>query len=242
MNNLKVNYIKQGNGDIFVFLLHGWGSSLDVYNNIIPVISDKYSVVAVDLPGMGKSEEPPFAWNVEDYAKWFESFVKGFNPEKIILFGHSFGGRIIIKLTSFTDLNIKKIVLVDSAGIKPKKSFKAKCRQRCFKIAKRLLPQKKVEELRKKMSSVDYNNATPLMKQVLVKTVNEDLTHYLSNIKAETLLFWGENDTATPISDGELMEKLIPNAGLVKVKGGHFSFLEQSFTFQRVIKSFLEIQ
>jgi pimeloyl-ACP methyl ester carboxylesterase len=238
---LDINYIKKGNGETFVFLLHGWASSCEVYNNIIPVIAAKYTVIAADLPGMGKTPEPSSPWNVTDYAKWFEKFIKSFGAENIILFGHSFGGRVIIKLTSFTDINIEKIVLIDSAGIKPKKTFKAKVKQRMFKIAKHLLPKKKVDEMRKKMSSQDYNNASPLMKQVLIKTVNEDLTHHLPEIKAETLLFWGENDTATPLSDGQLMEKLIPNAGLVKVKGGHFSFLEQSYTFTQVIKSFLKL-
>ena len=99
-----------------------------------------------------------------------------------------------------------------------------------------------VENMRKKRGSADYNSATPIMRQTLVKVVNEDLTKLLPNIKASSLLIWGTNDTATPLSDGEKMEKLIPDAGLVKVQGaGHYSFLEAPELVSRVVKSFLKI-
>ena len=78
------------------------------------------------------------------------------------------------------------------------------------------------------------------MRAILSKCVNEDLCHLMPRIKASTLLFWGENDTATPLSDAKRMEKLIPDAGLVTVAGaGHFSFLENPVLFERVLKSFL---
>mgnify|MGYP005765608411 FL=1 len=80
------------------------------------------------------------------------------------------------------------------------------------------------------------------MRQCLVRVVNEDLTHLLPSIKVPTLLVWGENDTDTPLSDAHLMEKLIPGAGLVTLKNaGHYAFLEQQYTFNRVVCSFLKI-
>ena len=82
-----------------------------------------------------------------------------------------------------------------------------------------------------------------MMRQTLVKVVNEDLTPLLSEIKQNTLLIWGENDTATPLSDGQLMEKLIKNSGLVTLKNaGHYSFLEQQFIFNKVISSFMKLE
>lgn len=145
---------------------------------------------------------------------------------------------------------ISKIVLVDSAGILPKKTFKQKVRQRFYKIGRRFLETRLMKKLfptaldafRKKMGSADYNAASPIMRQSLVLAVNEDLTSLLPKISAPTLLIWGDKDTATPLSDGQLMEKSIPDAGLVVLEGaGHFSFLEQPYVFQQVIKSFLKI-
>ena len=92
------------------------------------------------------------------------------------------------------------------------------------------------------MGSEDYRNASPRMRECLVKTINEDLTSYLPSILCPTLLIWGENDTATPMGHAKIMEKLIPDAGLVVLKSaGHYSFLDQSYTFGRVLDSFLEI-
>jgi pimeloyl-ACP methyl ester carboxylesterase len=97
-----------------------------------------------------------------------------------------------------------------------------------------------IEKRRAKAGSSDYNNASPKMRAILSKCVNEDLCHLMPLIKAPTLLFWGENDTATPLTDAKRMEKLIPDAGLVTVAGaGHFSFLENPQLFERVLKSFL---
>ena len=81
-----------------------------------------------------------------------------------------------------------------------------------------------------------------MMKQCMVKAVNEDLTDLLHKIKVETLLIWGENDTATPIADAKKMEELIPNAGLAVIaNAGHFCFLEQRVIFDRIMKSYFKI-
>ena len=99
-----------------------------------------------------------------------------------------------------------------------------------------------LENLRKRNGSADYNAASPIMRQTLVKVVNEDLTDLMPNVKAPTLLVWGTADDATPLSDALIMEKLMPEAGLVKFEGaGHYSFLERAPQFGRVLASFMNI-
>lgn len=251
INNININYVDKGEGDLVV-LLHGWGSNIKLFANLIDLLSAKYRVLAMDMPGFGESEEPPSAWCVDDYASFVIDFIKDYAPEKVVLLGHSFGGRVIIKLNSRNDLpfEIAKVILVDSAGILPPKTNKKSWKTRKYKIGKAILSTKiaqkiapdALENFRKKMGSADYAAASPLMRQVLVKTVNEDLEPLLPNIKCPTLLVWGVNDTATPLSDGEKMEKLIPDAGLVKLENaGHYSFLEQQYTFNRVMCSFMKI-
>ena len=93
---------------------------------------------------------------------------------------------------------------------------------------------------RAKVGSSDYSSASPMMRAILSKVVNEDLTGVMPGISCPTLLIWGANDTATPLSDAKTMEKLIPDAGLVSFDGvGHYSFLENPFQFAAVLKSFL---
>lgn len=251
VNGIKINYEQKGKGDLIV-LLHGWGSNIKLFANLIELLSKKYTVVAMDMPGFGESAEPPSAWCVDDYVDFVIDFLKDYNTDKVMLLGHSFGGRVIIKLNSRKNLPFKitKVILVDSAGILPPKSNKKSFRTYYYKagkavlstgIAKKIAPDA-LENFRKKMGSADYAAASPLMRQVLVKVVNEDLEPLLPNIKCPTLLVWGVNDTATPLSDGEKMEKLIPDAGLVKLENaGHYSFLEQQFTFNRVMSSFMKL-
>ncbi len=251
VNGIRINYEEKGEGDLIV-LLHGWGSNIKLFANMIDLLSPKYKVVAMDMPGFGESQEPPEAWDVGKYVDFVIDFLKDYDNKDIMFLGHSFGGRVIIKMHSRTDLpfNVSKVILVDSAGIMPPKSNKKSWRTRYYKMGKAVLSTKiaqmiapdALENFRKKMGSADYAAASPMMRQVMVKVVNEDLEPYLPNIKCPTLLVWGVNDTATPLSDGEKMEKLIPDAGLVKLENaGHYSFLEQQFIFNRVMASFMKL-
>lgn len=254
INGLKTNYIVMGeNKNDTVLVLHGWGANIKIYDGIIKLLSSKYKVYALDMPGFGQSDEPKEPWDVDRYVDFVLSFAEKMNITSTHLIGHSFGGRVIIKAVTRDNLPLKaqNIILIDSAGILPKKSLKQKAKIRIYKISRKLLETKilkklfpdAVENMRKKNGSADYNSATPIMRQTLVKVVNEDLTQLLPNIKQSTLLIWGENDTATPLSDGQLMEKLIPDSGLVTVKGsGHYSFLEQPVFVNRVIASFMKLE
>ena len=251
IGGIKINYDVRGQGEP-VLLLHGWGANIKLFDNLMSLLAAKYQVFALDMPGFGESMEPPAPWCVDDYTDFVLKFIEEQGIKKATLLGHSFGGRVIIKMLSRGSLPFEplRVILVDAAGIKPKRKLKNVIKVRIFKMSKWVLalpPVKKLypdalEQLRKKNGSADYNAASPLMRQCLVRVVNEDLTHLLPNIKVPTLLVWGENDTDTPLKDGQLMEQLIPDAGLVTLKNvGHFSFLEQQFTFNRVIASFMKL-
>ena len=110
------------------------------------------------------------------------------------------------------------------------------------KLIARLFPNM-LEKLRVKFGSADYAAASPMMRQCLVKAVNEDLSHLLPGIKAPTLLVWGDKDTATPLADAQKMEKEIPNAGLAVIPGtGHFSFVENPYLFGRIMASYFGLE
>ena len=247
---ISTEYIEKGEGGI-VLMLHGWGSKAELFSGLIEQCSKKYKVLAPDLPGFGGTEEPGDPWDVSAYADFVLKFLEPYAPESVILLGHSFGGRVILKLCEMQlPFEIKKIIMVDAAGIKPKKSLKSRASLMMYKIGRNIMstpPLKKlfpnaVENMRKKRGSADYNAASPIMRQTLVKVVNEDLRRVLPKIKAPTLLIWGTKDTATPLSDGELMEKLIPDSGLVRIAGaGHYSFLEAPGYVARVLASFLNL-
>lgn len=245
---IRVNINVQGTGSP-VLLLHGWGCSNEIFSGIQQVLSQNYATYNFDFPGFGASDEPDTVWGTEEYTCMVEQFVKENNIARPALIGHSFGGRISIIFASRND--VSRVVLVDAAGIKPKRPFSYYRKVYTFKALKWLcntfLPkktaQKIIESRRKGAGSSDYGNASPMMRAILSKVVNEDLTCLLPKITAPTLLFWGNMDTATPLSDAKTMEKLIPDAGLVVAHGtGHFSFIENAGLFTAVIKNFFKIK
>jgi pimeloyl-ACP methyl ester carboxylesterase len=248
INQLKINYIESGQGNPVV-LLHGWGGSIKSFEIVHNYLKSHCKVYSIDLPGFGQSEEPPFPWDLSNYSDLLEQFLIRLQITNPILIGHSFGGRIIIQLAGKKQIPIKKIILVDSAGVKPKRTIKYYYKVYTYKFIKRILqlPIIKtytgdlIEKVKAKFGSSDYKNASNIMRQVMVKVVNEDLRHLLPKINRPTLLIWGENDQATPVSDGKTMEKLIPDAGLVVFKNaGHFSYLDKFNEFSIVISSFLK--
>ncbi|MDR1409047.1 MAG: alpha/beta hydrolase [Oscillospiraceae bacterium] len=247
----KVAYTEQGVGTP-VFLLHGWGASGILFTRTAETIAKKYRAICPDFPGFGGSPEPPEAWDVSAYADLTHKFIASFGCDKVILLGHSFGGRVILKLLNMPDLpfTAEKVILTGSAGIRHEPSEKAKRRTKIFKAGKAILSTpplpklfpKALPALQKRFGSADYAAASPLMRQVLVKTVNEDLRGCMLGLKAPTLLIWGKNDPVTPLADGQEMERLIPGAGLaVLPNAGHFAFIDQAAHFNAVLQSFLEI-
>jgi pimeloyl-ACP methyl ester carboxylesterase len=237
----RVRYIDEGQGTE-VLLLHGWGAPAQTYRLIIDHLSTRCRVIAPDLPGFGGSEEPEQPWTVDDYVDFVIKFANTLKLRSPVLIGHSYGGRIIIKLMNRSDLSftVPKIILIDSAGIKPKRGLKYYIKVYSYKAAKYLLPPL-AEKMRRRTGSSDYRNASPVMRGTMILSINEDLAPLLHGIKVPTLLIWGENDTATPLSDGKTMEKLIPDAGLVVLKdAGHFCFADHWGQFSRVLDAFIK--
>lgn len=246
IKDICFHYTVEGKGNP-VILMHGWGCNLTTLASIEKVVAENHTVYNVDFPGFGKSQEPSDVWGVEEYTQVIEGLVKLENIEKPVLLGHSFGGRVGILYASRNE--VSKLILVDAAGIKPRRSLKYYAKVYSYKAMKRLMPliigksgaQKRIEAYRTRNGSSDYNSASEMMRRILSKVVNEDLKHCMPLIKAPTLLIWGENDTATPLRDAKTMERLIPGSGLVSFPGcGHYSFLDNPYQFAAVLRSFLK--
>ncbi len=246
IDGININYEVFGEGKD-VLVLHGWGAEIRAIKPIADALSAKFKVWLLDLPGHGESDLPPEDWDVYSYADFVKKVTEELGISNPILIGHSFGGRLSIILAAKKLLNPPKIILVDSAGIKPKRGMDYYFKVYTYKMMKRVaslagkLSESLEDKIKSKFGSSDYKNAAPALRAVFVRVVNEDLTYLLKDIACPTLLFWGENDDATPLSDAKKMEKLIPDAGIVTVKGaGHFSYLDNFPMFNAVANKFLE--
>ncbi|MDE7403428.1 MAG: alpha/beta hydrolase [Muribaculaceae bacterium] len=246
ISGLKIVYDETGPAEApAVVLMHGWGCDHSTVRSIAAILEPGLHVYNIDLPGHGKSDEPPTAWGVGEYTDLIEEFCSTLGIKDPTLIGHSFGGRIGLVMASRNP--IKRMVLVDGAGIKPRRKPKYYIKVYSFKLAKKILPailgKRKGDEIitrwRGKAGSADYRNSSPVMRAVMSRCVNQDLKHVMPAIKASTLLVWGAKDTATPISDARYMEKHIPDAGLVEFPdAGHYSFLDCPGQFAAVMREF----
>lgn len=251
VDGLSVNYTQTGSGED-VLILQGWLAPLEVYNSIAATLASSYRVTQVDLPGFGSSDEPHEAFNLEGYADFVRKLVAALGLGPLTLLGHSFGGRIILKLAQqgFGELDVRRVVLVDGAGIPRIKTAREERAIRRYKLMRRFVEipliaksfPDLIESWMSKQGSADYRNSSPVMKRTMVMSINEDLTPALPLLTPETLLIWGANDEDTPLSDGQLMEKHMPNAALVTIEdAGHFCFLDQPAQFSAILQSFMQV-
>lgn len=244
---VRIRYDITGDGPRAVIVMHGWGCKASTVDLLARAASGTGTTVYnLDLPGFGASSEPEEVWGVERYTALIEEFAKKNGIKKPTLIGHSFGGRLAIVYASRNE--VEKLILVDAAGIKPRRSLKYYFKVYSFKAAKRLLPlllgknkaDRIIERWRGKAGSSDYAQASAKMRAIMSRVVNEDLTSLLPEIKAPTLLIWGEKDTAVPLRDARTMERLIPDAGLVSYpEAGHYSFLDRPAQTIAVIENFI---
>lgn len=246
IDGLNINYIDEGEGKTIV-LFHGWGAKKEVFTPVIKRLSAFMRVVALDFPGFGKSDEPKEVWDVERYAEFMKKFIEKADCEGAIWLGHSFGGRVIIKLFGKMAIKPSKIILVDAAGIKPKRGLDYYIKVYSYKLGKKILKLPLInktglyEKLVKNAGSSDYKVLSDNMRATMSRVVNEDLRGCLADITSPTLLVWGDKDTATPIGDAHIMDSLLPDSGIVVLEGaGHFSYLDRPGKFFAAVEYFVK--
>ena len=238
IKDVNINYVQYGNSKgKDVVLLHGWGQNIEMMNPIGERLKNDYHITILDLPGFGKSSEPTYDWTIYDYYEILKEFLKELKIKNPVLIGHSFGGRISIIYASKE--KVDKLVLLASPFRKSVKKDTLKIK--ILKFLKKVPLLKDLEDYAKtKIGSTDYRNASPVMRKILVNTVNEDLESCVRNIKVPTVLIWGDNDTAVSVEDARYMESIIPDAGLIVYEGcTHYAYLERLGDTINILKSFL---
>lgn len=250
INNLGVNYKIAGEGPA-ILILHGWGGSSDSWRAVQEILARKgYSVVVPDFPGFGKSVPPPSPWTVGDYMEWLVKLISEVEiKEPFFLLGHSFGGRIAIKFSIKYPDKVRKLILCDSAGIKPKMGPKALLIFWIARIGNAIFTPKHLERFKDSLRNLfyiflrnrDYVKAKGVMKDTIVKVLEEDLLPELSSIKKETLLVWGEADKMVPLRDGRMFNEKIAGSTLkILPKIGHSPHLEVPEELSEIISSFFK--
>jgi pimeloyl-ACP methyl ester carboxylesterase len=183
--------------------------------------------IYIDLIGFGDSYDTPFPLNSEDYKNILEILLSTLQISKDIVVGHSFGGKIA------TLLKPHQLILLSSAGIVPKKSLKVKSKILFSKLMKVL----GISSFGKLFVSKDGKNLSKNMYETFKNVIDEDFVETFQNCRAETTIFWGKDDLATPLASGKEIHQLITNSKLFIQNGDHFFFLGQGSFIEKNIKA-----
>jgi pimeloyl-ACP methyl ester carboxylesterase len=247
LGGIAIHQAVLGEGDPVV-LVHGWGANLGLMMPLAERLAGLgYCCHVPEMPGHGQSGLPPTAWSVHDYARLVAQYLDHHRLDAVLLFGHSFGGRLGLVLGAHYGDRVRKLALADSAGVRPRPSTVGQLRLKGYRVALNMLKgiglSSQAERLRgwytNRYGSADYKAASGVMRETFVKVVNEDLLPLAARIQIPTLLLWGDQDRDTPLWQGQMLEKTIPDAGLVVWEGaGHYSYLDRLADTVHVLNHF----
>lgn len=217
--------------------MHGYLSSKEsFYYQIRALAANGYACVAPDMPAFGASGAIDFPWSVGDYAEWLKAFIDGNGLGGADIIAHSFGARVAIKLIAADNSICNRLIITGGAGIVKPRSPRYIRQVKRYRRVKKLFPR----FAEKHFGSEEYRSLSPLMKESYKKIVNCDLSEEAAMILNKTLLIYGREDKVTPpCEEGEAFARLMPNASLRVIDGGHFCFSENVGQFNRLMLGFL---
>jgi pimeloyl-ACP methyl ester carboxylesterase len=245
VDNLSVVYERSGKGRA-VLLFHGWGDDHRTFQSLVPLLTDRYELIALDLPGFGASQAPQAAWNLDDYARLVADFLIKVKIDRLYaIIGHSNGGALAIRGLSLGLFKADKLVLIASAGVRnsqPAKRALTKTVAKAGKATTFWLPKETKDRLRTKLYGTVGSDmlAVPTLEQTFKLTVRQDVQADAAKLRLPTLLISAANDPAIPLKDGRRFSHLITGSRLeVLESDSHFIHHAQSQKVAKLILEFL---
>lgn len=249
LDGIQVHYNEAGQGDALL-ILHGWGASSESWILLQRALSKEgFRVIAIDLPGFGRTNPPSVAWGVQEYANFVERFVSAIGLDKFFLLGHSFGGQIAISFTVEHQELVRKLILAAPPGIRKLPGFKEHMLSALSKIVGPffyLVPSESAKEILKKaaywlIKRRDYVQAEGVMREIMRRVIREDLFSIFAQIRVPTLIVWGDDDKLVPVKDAYTLLREIPHSAVEIIPGaGHAPHLKTPEKLSQLVTKFLK--
>lgn len=245
VDGLATAYSQTGKGPD-VLLLHGWGDSRKTFLSLNNSLQDKYRVTSLDLPGFGGTEPPKKPWDLTDYAKFLNSFVKKLGLKPKVVLGHSNGGALAIHALATQQLHADKLVLLAASGVRSNKRLKRAATQIVAKTGK-LVTIWMPLATRQKLQMTLYGTigsdmlVAPQLKETFKRTVRQDVQTDAQKLNLPSLLIYGSSDKATAVAEvGNRLAECIQGSTLKVIAGaGHFVHHDASAEVENFIQEFL---
>jgi len=213
-----------------ILILHGWGSNKEIMQQAFSKQFKKLKQIYIDMPGFGQSPNESVVLTTQDYANITALFLEAIDQKPKVIAGHSFGGKVA------TLLKPTMLVLLSSAGILVPKPFKVRAKIALFKLLKPF----GIAKFRKLFVADDAKQINSAMYETFKNVVDENFSQEFASFPNKALLFWGKEDTATPLWTGQKIHSLIKNSKLYPLNGDHYFFLHHSDFIAKTIESELE--
>jgi pimeloyl-ACP methyl ester carboxylesterase len=206
--------------------LHGWARTRADWQETL----DGYDALALDLPGFGATPAPDTGWSTAEYAVWVREIL--IDLDRPVLVGHSFGGRVAVHVAASAPELVRGVVLTGVPLLRGASPGKSPVGFRVMRALHRrgLIGEARMEAMRRKRGSADYNAAQGVMRDVLVKAVNENYADELDAMRAHGVpvaMVWGEHDTAAPVEMAQLVQELLGDGAELVVVPGSAHLLDQ---------------
>jgi pimeloyl-ACP methyl ester carboxylesterase len=217
-------------GGVRVLALHGWRRTSADFDKVLAGLPDSVGALALDLPGFGASPEPSTVWGTEDYAKAVEAVLPELDLPVVVL-GHSFGGRVAVRLAAARPDAVRALVLTGVPLLRPGGGAgSARKPALSYRVARALhrrgvlVSDARMEAYRRKHGSADYRAATGVMRDVFVRVVNESYEEDLRGLTCPVELVWGDDDTEAPLAVAQQALALVADGTIETLPGaGHLT-------------------
>ena len=253
IDSLEISYIKEGQGETTLLFLHGLSSNADAWSKNIEALKDKYTCVAIDLPGYGKSSMPQVDYTPTYFATVTHKMIERLELKNVVLIGHSMGGQASIKFATMYPTEIKKLILVAPAGLETfavahanfmKTSYTTAIVKMTpdaqiennFALNFYVLPkdaQKMIEDRKQIKNASNFDAHCEAIIKSIAGMLDEPVFDQLKDIEHKTLVIFGQEDKLIPnrYFNPTLSTENIGNIAKEQIKNIQLEFIEESGHF-----------
>ncbi|MHB1711014.1 MAG: alpha/beta fold hydrolase [Acidimicrobiales bacterium] len=235
-----------GSGVVTVVALHGWRRTHLDFSKVFDHadFSGSHAAIGLDLFGFGATPAPPEAWGAGEYALHLLPLFDGADglAERVVVVGHSFGGRVAVRLAALVPDRIERLVLTSAPLLS--REDRSAAPAITYRLGRRLhrmglVGDSRMEDLRQRHGSPDYRAAVGVMRGVFLRELAERARSGAADLAAVGCpvdLVWGAEDTDVPVDVAERARESLGSSSLLTLAGvGHLTPTEAPDALRRVV-------